>query len=477
MATLGSMLWLAPHEVAEAGVDLERDLLVTPKVHDKEETPEPIKQWRTLASGVVGVPVDYGLRVWGARDYDERLHLGKPVQVPRFPDPLHPKASPGQDKFFADMLDAVRNNYVVLAEAPTGSGKTVTALNTYGKLARTGVVVVPSNYLAGQWREEAMRHLGLSEDRIGLVGGGVDDWQGKDLVVVVLHNLFQKRYPRQFYHMFGTAMWDEAHNLGARQFSKTMHCFPAAHRFALSATPDRKDGCAVVFTNQFGEVSVRSTQKALACHCYIQPFRHRLIPGNLRYARNNTKALMWLARCEERNKLLVRKACELYDKGYQLLMLSKYIDHCELLIRMLVDAGIPAGEIGQFTGKANREHTFKTGPRAGTTVVRREEVKEEELDFIKKHSQVIVGTYSMLKEGVDIPRLDAGMECLPVADGRQAIGRIRRPHPDKEQEPVWVTVEDTNIYEGSGLEFLWGFTAARLRGYRETGVTIKRLAA
>ena len=99
---------------------------------------------------------------------------------------------------------------------------------------------------------------------------------------------------------------------------------------------------------------------------------------------------------------------------------------------------------------------------------------QKELDKIAEECAVIVATYKKMSTGTDIPRLNGGIEAMPVADGRQAIGRPRRLHPGKE-DAIWISIADKNMYSGSGVEFLYGYTKARLKGYREKGATIKTL--
>lgn len=472
MAILGSMFWMTRDELLLAGIDLERDLTIVPQVwqlpeldENGEELPLPeveaIQQWTERRR--VGIPIAFGLDKWGDRPLEERLSHGSEIPIRCLPDPTNPKAAPGQAQFFDDVLNAARNEYVVLAEAPTGSGKTVTLLNTIGELARTAVVIVPSNVLANQWAEEAKQHLGMIDDEIGFVREDKCDWQGKSLVIVVLHNLFLKSFSNDFYSYFGIAAFDEVHNLGAREFSKAMHCFPAAYKLAVSATPDRRDGCAAVFKNYFGEVIVKSEQEALPITCYALPFFHPYVPQWLASCRATTKPLLWLSRHEKRNRKIVKLACKHYDQGRHILILTKFIDHAELLIKQLIEEGVPAEEIGQFTGEETVEG-----------LKNRRKVSQARLNEIKASCFIIVATYSMIKEGVDIPRIDVGIEALPVADARQAIGRARRPLPGKPR-PKWFSIKDTGFRPGSGLEFLYNFTSARLRGFENVGVDIEHV--
>jgi hypothetical protein len=65
-------------------------------------------------------------------------------------------------------------------------------------------------------------------------------------------------------------------------------------------------------------------------------------------------------------------------------------------------------------------------------------------------------TYGMMKEGIDIPRLDGGIDATPQSDAIQLVGRIRRPHEGK-RDALWITLVDSRCdrsirYYGSRLE-------------------------
>jgi len=73
----------------------------------------------------------------------------------------------------------------------------------------------------------------------------------------------------------------------------------------------------------------------------------------------------------------------------------------------------------------------------------------------------------MAKEGLDIPRLDTLFLATPRAEVLQAVGRILRPHPDKEP-PVVIDLVD----EALGLPA--GLARKRRRAYERLGWIEKR---
>ena len=454
---LDSMVWMGRPEVSALGKSFARlraVFQVKPKQFGRQAI-QPINQFiYDEQNERIGLPLWAGLRMtpeeWGI---DNRLSRGLGFKARSFPDPHHPKAPPGQEEFFNDLLNAMRDQYTVMAQAPTGAGKTVAALNTIGTLGRTAIVVVPSEFLAEQWAAEAQRHLGMEPSEIGILKGASVEWEGKHLVIALIHNLVFKTWPEEFGRYFGCAVFDEAHRLGAREFSKAVQLFPAKYKLALTATPDRRDGCEKLFLDYFGPVTVESRQQVLPVKVKLIPFSHTKVPRSLGFCEYPTRALQFLSTCDARNQEIVRLIAQQYDQGRNILVLSKFIPHVERLIFMCREMGIPEEHLGQFT--------------RSTTSKRR--IKQAQLDEAKM-KPVCIGTYNMLREGVDVPQWDTGIEALPTADVRQAVGRIRRLHPGKPQ-PYWFTFIDES--RSPSLAFLRGYSVCRLRGLANVGCVVE----
>lgn len=441
---------------------LASELTLTPKVGSlsfgqaEQEKPEPIIQFTVNHEAeLVTVPFWWGwnfLRLKFNTQYPSTdFTYGKRWTPSKLPDPYHPNAAEGQAEFFNAIITQVKKNITALIEAPTGSGKTVAMLNAIGTLGTTALVVVPSKALAQQWQEEAIKHLDLKHEEIGFIQGNVANWKGRKLVIAVIHNLFQKEFTEEFYDYFGTVCWDEAHRLGAPEFAKTMPLFKARHRIAATATPNRKDGCMQMVCNHFGPVSVKLNGDALPCQCkvlsYSDSFYSKIKSAPL------PVLLKTLTKSHGRNKMIADQVKAMHSTGRNVLVLSDRIEHLQTLQTLLNSRGIK-DEIGLFVGSYMVSGKRKTTGQGYLNSIRDN----------PKYS-VVLATYSMMKEGVNIPRLDAGIDATPRADGIQAIGRIRRPLPNKPM-PIWLTIVDR------GLPLFEAFSRSRLNDYKKSKVTI-----
>lgn len=427
---------------------LETQLLVYPqsKRDDEPKPPIPLYDVESYA-GYIGLPIDWGIRTYGDRmDIEDRTVQGRAFDPPERPDPNHPSVldPEAQAQFMKDLLYAMEDDYAVLAVAPPGSGKTVVGLNTAAELGRSTLVIAPLQRIADQWIKGAQQFLGLKRSEIGIIQGPKCEYD-KRFCVGIINSISTKDYPMEFYHAFGTVIWDEVHRFGSQKFSQSVAMFPSAYKLAMTATPDgRKDGAQDVYLKYFGRGQVVSDTASLPCKVHVMRYTKK---GAIFGEDDHTTALKCLTRDRVRNEYLVRIILKLYEHNRTILGLGESIDHIEMIGEMLREKGIPDGEIGQFTG----EHTDERGIRVKTS--------DDYLDWCKEKPRIILATTGMMKLGVDVPRLDAGVELTPLSDATQALGRVRRPLEGK-GTALWYSLIDTRF----GMYY--GFYQARKKEYR-----------
>ena len=73
-----------------------------------------------------------------------------------------------------------------------------------------------------------------------------------------------------------------------------------------------------------------------------------------------------------------------------------------------------------------------------------QETKEADKEKYLESANLIFGIDKIVKQGVDIPRLDFLIFAHPMKDVEQALGRLTRFHPDK-PVPVAVKIYDEKI--------------------------------
>lgn len=112
------------------------------------------------------------------------------------------------------------------------------------------MIIVHKEFLAEQWRERIQQFCPGST--IGLVQGDTINIEC-DFVIAMLQSLSMREYSFKHFESIGVVFADEAHHVCAKVFSQALFKFCPRYCFALSATPDRKDGLTKVLHWFFGE--------------------------------------------------------------------------------------------------------------------------------------------------------------------------------------------------------------------------------
>ena len=432
---------------------IQRELTTKPKAFGGEDV-DPIEHFDMSKEGFIGVPMDWGLERF---EFEDKTSMGEPIKVSRLPDPSHPNASEGQEDFVNNIKEGLQDFRSLFAVASTGSGKTVSSLSAASQLGRTTMIVVPSVVLAEQWAEAIQNFLGVPEDKIAIIRQKKCDYKGKYFCIGVVHSIAKREYDEEFYSYFGTVIWDEAHKIGARLFSLSIHKFSACYRLALTATPTRKDGCDALIYQSFGKPRVTAIAKALEAKVLVYEstalrFRNKEGEDTSKdIPRSNLINI--IVKNYSRNLEIAKLIYLMHRDGRQTLVIGDRIQHLQTLMKLVHEQGVPKPSLGLFTG--SRYEGDKSVP-----------VTSQEREDVKKHSKVIFATYGMMKEGVDIPRLDCGIDVTPRGEAVQVIGRIRRPLPNK-KKPIWVTIKDVHV--GAFTQSLY----ARIKDYKGSNCTVE----
>ena len=143
---------------------------------------------------------------------------------------------------------------------------------------------------------------------------------------------------------------------------------------------------------------------------------------------NYTKLVSYLTKNDDRQQTIVEALLE--NEGHSCLILSDRLEHLEDLIRRLptvtqMDTVMISGKMTSKKGKAEREKAIEN-MRTGK----------------KKY---LFATYSLAKEGLDIPRLDRLFLTTPQKDFAvvtQSIGRIARTFEGKENPIAYDFVDN-----------------------------------
>lgn len=141
-----------------------------------------------------------------------------------------------------------------LLVGPCASGKTTIALAAIAMAAERTLVIVHTERILATWGRDAEECL-HGKASVGFLYGKKKQ-PGADLVIATVQTLrnILKKDPN-FVNAFGCVVLDEAHHCPATTFAETVSAFPALYRWALTATPNRRDGKHVLLYDTFGSES------------------------------------------------------------------------------------------------------------------------------------------------------------------------------------------------------------------------------
>lgn len=304
---------------------------------------------------------------------------------------------------------------------PTGFGKTCVSLYILSKLKLKTLIIVHKEFLMNQWIERIKQFLPTAT--IGRIQQNKIDIVGKDIVIGMLQSLAMKEYESNMFETFGFTIIDETHHISSKVFSKALFNVCTKHMLGLSATPIRKDGLTKVLNWFIGDIfysiqrenqtSVNVNIHRFKCEEYTKdPPLNKLGKISLATVINNLVVI------KERNELICKLLLECANNGRKTILLSDRRNHCELL-HELIKEKMPKYTSGLYMGG----------------------MKQDKLDESEK-CDIILATFSLAHEGLDIPSLDTLILSTPKTDIVQSCGRILRETTGKKNTPLIIDICD-----------------------------------
>ena len=344
------------------------------------------------------------------------------------PIPLYPY----QEKAVGECVSGL---YGIL-QSKAGSGKTQMGIALIKQYGRRALWLTHTKDLLTQSKERAERYMDKS--LIGTITEGkVNIGSGVTFATI---QTMSKLDLAQYRDVWDVIIVDECHRVAGSptqlsMFSKVLNSLSARHKYGLSATVHRADGMIEATYALLGGIVYTVPDEAVADK--VMRVGIKVIGTGVGISRtclntdgtlNYTKLITYL--CDNFDRHLVIHDAIVKERNHSCLILSDRLEHLERLMALLPPTMQPyavmiSGKMTSKKGKAEREQALE--------------------DMRTGKKKYLFATYSLAKEGLDIPCLERLFMATPQKDYAvitQSIGRIARTFEGKADPVCYDFVDD-----------------------------------
>ena len=404
-----------------------------PKSELSEDQIKYIKDTLTIRPQTPGAPMATTISFPAYRESTQKIYVPRFFGTENFGFPKQIKIPEGDDIDvpFAGSLRDYQQDVVKaytkscsggLVTLGCGAGKTVIGLNIISTMKKKTLIIVHKEFLLNQWMERIQQYLPTA--RVGRIQGQIIDIEGKDIVIGMLQSLSMKDYADSLFSSFGLLLIDEVHHIGSEVFSCSLFKIVTKYKLGLSATMDRKDGTTYVFKMFLGDILYRMTEKKQR---YVQVRAIQYQSGDREFAKveydfrgNPAFSTMISKLCDykPRTDFIIRVLKDMFveNPSQQIMVIA----HNRSILEYIHDAILEQkfATVGYYVGGMKEAALKKT-----------------------EDKQVVIATYAMAAEGLDIKTLCTIVMVTPKTDIEQSVGRILR---SDHEMPIVVDIVDSH---------------------------------
>lgn len=310
---------------------------------------------------------------------------------------------------------------------PTGGGKTVVALYMIAHRKQPAIVIVHTRDLMFQWMEKITEFLNISNNEIGMIGGGKIQI-GERITLAMVQTLY--KCADNVSTKIGFLLVDECHRAPSRTFTEAVTAFDSKYMLGLSATPWRRDKLSKLIFWHLGDLHYKLERAELIESGDVLPAEVIVRKTNFKPyhdpSMEYTQMLAELVADDSRNRMIAEDvAREVRNHHGVSLVLSDRKAHCETLRVLLkyrhhIIAEVITGDLSTFE-------------------------RQSVLERLKKGEfKVLIATGQLMGEGFDCKDLTTLFLTTPIRfKGRvlQYLGRVLRPAPKKTAARVFDYVD------------------------------------
>ena len=337
--------------------------------------------------------------------------------------------------------------------ATTAFGKTVTAINMVAARGVKTLILVDRQPLLKQWKIRLKEFLGLSDQDIGVIGGGQYKPNGC-LDVATFQSLIYQGKIDPIIEQYGFVIVDECHHVAAFTYETLLKHCRCRYVLGLSATVHRKDGHHPIIHMQCGPVRYRVSAKEAREE---QPFIHQVLirkvsPTSLSNSEDQEplkihEVYQRLIQDNGRNQCIANDVRSCLKAGRHVVVITERTEHLNVLQNLLCD--VP--NVFVMQGGMGRKRLAS--------------VQDAYFAVPKNESKVLLATGRFLGEGFDDSQLDTLFLTMPISwkgTLAQYAGRLHRLFDQKLSVQIYDYVDENNAMTLKMFQ-------RRSKGYKQIG--------
>lgn len=345
-----------------------------------------------------------------------------------------------------------------ILQSPCGSGKTQMGIALAAAIGRKTLWITHTQDLLNQSYARAAQYFPAGT--LGKIASGKVQI-GTRMTFATVQTLSRLNL-EHFKYIWDVIVVDECHRASGtptsvKMFYKVMSSLAARYKYGLSATVHRSDGLIKSTFAIIGDIKYRVPEEAVAERTMKVTVLRRNTGTVLNRCCQDTdgtlvysKLIPYLTEDKKRDRLIVEDLAK--NSRHYNLILSDRLEHLHILQGMLPEElkSMSAMISGKMTSKAAK-------------VARQQAIE----DMRDGKSHFLFASFSLAKEGLDIPRLDRLYLTTPKKDYAvvtQSIGRIARTFEGKQDAICYDYVDNIGFCENQYRK--------RKASYRKAGCAI-----
>lgn len=322
------------------------------------------------------------------------------------------------------MLESLKSTGRGILNAGCGFGKTNIALYLACFLGVKTLFLVDKTFLMDQIRDRIYEFTNC--ENVGIVQQQKVETDN-DFVIGMIQTMRDRDYPPGTFDDFGFVIFDECHHMASETYQKCFRKYNSMYMMGMSADDSRADGLFGIVEWNLGKIVYRAPKRNVGT-VYAKMIHIKSNNSALKVIRcydkevNHSAMVTNVTEFHLRTVFILKCIRVLLMMGRKILCLSERVQHLEIIAAMMDHSSDLRDRYGYFIGgKKNRKLLAEAATK-----------------------DVVLGTFQMASEGLDIDTLNTVILCSPKSSVNQSVGRIIRKESYESLKPLIVDIVDDN---------------------------------